>query len=65
MTEVKSLRKIQGFIKRSGRLSKAQAFALNELWPDYGVSLRDDQINFGELFMNSHDVTLELSLIHI
>ena len=60
MTEVKSLRKIQSFVKRSGRLSKAQAFALNELWPDYGVSLRDDQINFGELFMNSHDVTLEI-----
>ena len=60
MTEVKSIRKIQSFIKSSGRLSKAQAFALNELWPDYGVSLRDDQINFGELFMNSHDVTLEI-----
>ena len=41
MTEVKSLRKIQSFVKRSGRLSKAQAIALNELWPDYGVSLTD------------------------
>ena len=60
MTEVKSLRKIQSFVKRSGRLSKAQAFALHELWSDYGVSLTDDQINFGELFMNSHDVTLEI-----
>ena len=60
MTEVKSLRKIQSFVKRSGRLSKAQAFALHELWPDYVVILTDDQLNFGELFMNSHDVTLEI-----
>ena len=60
MTEVKSLRKIQSFVKRSGRLSKAQAIALKELWSDYGVSLTDDQLNFGDLFMNSHDVTLEI-----
>jgi tRNA (guanine-N7-)-methyltransferase len=60
MTEVKSLRKIQSFVKRSGRLSKAQAIALHELWPNYGVSLTDNQLNFGELFMNLHDVTLEV-----
>ena len=60
MTEAKSLRKIQSFVKRSGRLSKAQAIALNELWPNYGVSLTDNQLNFKELFLNSHDVTLEV-----
>jgi len=60
MTEVKSLRKIQSFVKRSGRLSKAQVIGLYELWPNYGVSLTDNQLNFGELFLNSHDVTLEV-----
>ena len=60
MTEVKSLRKIQSFVKRSGRLSKAQVIGLYELWPNYGVSLTDNHLNFGELFMNSHDVTLEV-----
>ena len=60
MTEVKSLRKIQSFVKRSGRLSKSQIIGLYELWPNYGVSLSDNQLNFGELFMNSHDVTLEV-----
>lgn len=60
MTEVKSLRKIQSFVKRSGRLSKAQAIALHELWPNYGVSLTGNQLNFEELFFNSHDVTLEV-----
>jgi len=60
MTEVKSLRKIQSFVKRSGRLSKAQAIGLYKLWPIYGVSLTENQLNFGELFLNSHDVTLEV-----
>ena len=60
MTEVKSFRKIQSFVKRSGRLSKAQAIALNKLWPNYGVSLTENQLNFGALFMNSHDITLEV-----
>ena len=60
MTEAKSLRKIQSFVRRSGRLSKAQATALNELWSNYGVNLTDKHLNFGELFMNSHDVTLEV-----
>ena len=60
MTEVKSLRKIQSFVKRSGRLSKAQVIGLYELWPNYGVSLTNNQLNFVELFLNSHDVTLEV-----
>jgi len=45
MTEAKSLRKIQSFVKRSGRLSKAQVIGLYELWPNYGVSLTDNQLN--------------------
>ena len=60
MTKAKSLRKIQSFVRRSGRLSKAQATALHELWPNYGISLTNNQLNFGELFKNSHDVTLEV-----
>jgi len=60
MTETKSMRKIQSFVRRTRKLSKAQATALHELWSDYGVSLTDKQLNFGKLFMNSHDVTLEV-----
>ena len=60
MTKVKSLRKIKSFVRRSGRLSKSQATALHELWPNYGVNLPDNQLNFEELFMNSNDVTLEV-----
>ena len=39
MSDVKPLRKIQSFVKRSGRLSKAQSIGLNELWNDYGINL--------------------------
>jgi tRNA (guanine-N7-)-methyltransferase len=60
MTKVKSLRKIKSFVRRSGRLSKAQATALHELWINYGVNLLDNQLNFEELFMNSNDITLEV-----
>ena len=60
MTEAKSLRKIQSFVRRSGRMSKAQATALHELWPNYGISLTIKKLDFEELFMNCHDVTLEV-----
>ena len=47
MSEAKSHRKIQSFVKRSGRLSKAQSLGLNDLWSDFGVEINDKElINF-------------------
>ena len=60
MMEVKYLRKIQSFVKRSGRLSKAQSTGLNELWGDYGVNINEKILNFDELFLNKNDITLEV-----
>jgi tRNA (guanine-N7-)-methyltransferase len=60
MTEVKYLRKIQSFVKRSGRLSKAQSVGLNELWGDYGVNINEKTLNFDELFLTKNDITLEV-----
>ena len=59
MTDV-HLRKIQSFVKRSGRLSKAQAIGLNELWNDYGVNITKKTLDFDELFSNNNDITLEV-----
>ena len=59
MTEV-HLRKIQSFVKRSGRLSKAQAIGLNELWSDYGINITKNPLNFDELFLNTNNITLEV-----
>ena len=55
MTEV-HLRKIQSFVKRSGRLSKAQAIGLNELWSDYGINITKDPLNFDGLFLNTNNI---------
>ena len=60
MSDVKPLRKIQSFVKRSGRLSKAQSIGLNELWNDYGINLNGKLLNFEELFLNQNNVTLEV-----
>ncbi len=59
MTDV-HLRKIQSFVKRSGRLSKAQSIGLNELWNDYGINLNGKLLNFEELFLNQNNVILEV-----
>jgi len=59
MTDV-HLRKIKSFVKRSGRLSKAQAIGLNELWNDYGVNITKKPLDFDELFSNKNDITLEV-----
>ena len=59
MTNV-HLRKIKSFVKRSGRLSKAQAIGLNELWNDYGINITKKPLDFDELFSNNNYITLEV-----
>jgi len=61
MSDNKHIRTIQSFVRRSGRLSKAQKVGLNELWPNYGIELVDAQIlDFSELFNTNQDVVLEV-----
>ena len=60
MTEVKYLRKIQSFVRRSGRISKAQSIGLNELWHDYGVDLNEKKLDFNKLYLSKNNVTLEV-----
>ena len=60
MTETKHHRKIQSFVKRSGRLSKGQSLGLNELWSDYGINIASSTLDFEEIFSNQNDVTLEV-----
>ena len=60
MTETKHLRKIQSFVKRSGRLSKGQSLGLNALWADYGIDVDKTLLNFEEVFGNQSEVTLEV-----
>ena len=41
---------IRSFVKRGGRLTAAQARALVELWPRYGVEFTPGRIDFDALF---------------
>ena len=60
MSNEKPLRKIQSFVRRSGRLSKAQAIGLNELWDDYGINPNGKLLNFNKLFLSPNSVTVEV-----
>ena len=60
MSNEKPLRKIQSFVRRSGRLSKAQAIGLNELWDDYGINPNGKLLNLNKLFLSPNNVTLEV-----
>ena len=60
MTEAKHHRKIQSFVKRSGRLSKGQSLGLNQLWSDFGIDVDSSTLDFEEIFSNQNDVTLEV-----
>jgi len=61
MSDNKHLRTIQSFVRRSGRLSKAQRIGLNELWPNYGVEIIDGvMLDFDQLFTQNQDVILEV-----
>lgn len=44
------LRRIRSFVRREGRLTKGQQRALDELFPQYGISLQQGGIDFDTLF---------------
>jgi tRNA (guanine-N7-)-methyltransferase len=54
-----NLRKIQSFVKRSGRLTPAQEKGLTELWDDYAIEPQG-VLDFAKIFGNTHDVVLEI-----
>ena len=58
------MRKIQSFVRRSGRLTVGQKLGLGVFWADYGVDI-DVQINgnrldLGAIFANSQPIILEI-----
>ncbi len=57
----KTIRKIQSFVKRSGRLTEGQKYGLNELWPQYGIDpIANKIINLGTVFEKQQAVILEI-----
>ena len=60
MSQAKNLRKIQSFVKRSGRLSKGQSLGLTELWRDYGIDIDKKMLDLEGIFSNQNDITIEI-----
>ena len=58
--EGKYIRKVKSFVLREGRLTKAQAAALEKYWPTMGLDYTPTPINMGEVFNREAPVTLEI-----
>lgn len=56
------MRKIQSFVRRSGRLSSSQKYGLTTLWTQYGIDLpaKKSQLKQRKLFAQSQPLILEI-----
>ena len=52
--------KIKSFVKREGRLTTAQARALEDNWPTMGLTVDMGRLNLAEVFGNTNPVILEI-----
>jgi tRNA (guanine-N7-)-methyltransferase len=52
--------KIKSFVKREGRLTKAQGKAIEDNWPSMGLSVDEGMLNFEQIFGRSAQVALEI-----
>ena len=53
-------RSVRSSVRRTGRITRAQARALRELWPVYGVDFSPELLNLDEVFGRSADKILEI-----
>lgn len=53
-------RNIRSFVLRKGRLTTAQQFALDELWPHYGIEKSQTFLDFDDHFDRPADVIVEI-----
>ncbi len=61
MTEEKPhLRTIRSFVMRAGRTTLGQERALEEVWPTFGLEVKNGKIDLAELFGREADTVLEI-----
>jgi tRNA (guanine-N7-)-methyltransferase len=58
--EGRAMRRIRSFVRRQGRLTKGQEFALENYWPVMGVEYETATVDFAALFGSEAPVTLEI-----
>ena len=60
MTGEISRRPVRSFVRREGRLTSAQARALEELWPRYGIEYREAALDLDSIYGRHAPRTLEI-----
>ncbi|WP_064556854.1 tRNA (guanosine(46)-N7)-methyltransferase TrmB [Buttiauxella brennerae] len=58
--EGRAMRRIRSFVRRQGRLTKGQEFALENYWPVMGVEYETAPVDFTALFGREAPATLEI-----
>lgn len=54
-------RSIRSFVKRTGRLTRGQQYALEHYWPQYGLNFEPEKLlNLNRVFTHSNCVKLEI-----
>lgn len=53
-------RKIRSFVRREGRLTRGQQKALDELWPQFGLSLEAGMLDISKVFKRDKKIVLEI-----
>ncbi len=54
------LRRVRSFVCRDGRMTEAQRRALDELWPRFGLTLAEGQVDYAKLFGREAPCILEI-----
>ncbi len=54
------LRSIRSYVRREGRITRAQRRALRELWPKYGIGEEHALLDFAKVFGRRSSVSLEI-----
>ncbi|MFQ5995315.1 MAG: tRNA (guanosine(46)-N7)-methyltransferase TrmB [Acidiferrobacterales bacterium] len=54
------MRSVRSYVRREGRITRAQSRALAQLWPTYGVVAQGGLLNFVELFGRKAPVFVEI-----
>jgi tRNA (guanine-N7-)-methyltransferase len=58
--EGKYIRTIKSFVKREGRLTKGQQKALDDFWPELGLTLEHGLLDLSQVFGNDNPIVLEI-----
>ncbi|SVE55571.1 uncharacterized protein METZ01_LOCUS508425, partial [marine metagenome] len=54
------VRTIRSFVRRAGRLTTPQQGALVELWPIYGIELKEELLDLDEIFGRRAERVLDI-----